>query len=75
MLLFKPVEYAFDTSRLIFLWDPRCQHFVCHLLDSSLKDTRLVTWLQSWAASVSCCPSKHLASTGLCSCTMEGSSF
>jgi hypothetical protein len=42
LLLFKPMAWAFDTSRLCFTWDQGWGHYVPHLLDHNLKDTTLM---------------------------------
>ena len=43
LLLYKPLEWAFDTSRLAFVWEPASGRFVAHLLDRSIAHQLLVT--------------------------------
>ena len=42
LLLYKPIEWAFDTSRLVFIWDGARNSFVAHILDPSILAVRLV---------------------------------
>ena len=42
LLLYKPLEWAFDTSRLAFTWDGATSRFVAHLLDGHLANVKLV---------------------------------
>lgn len=42
LLLYKPLEWAFDTSRLAFVWDGARGAFVAHVLDPNILDVRLV---------------------------------
>ena len=42
LLLYKPLEWAFDTSRLAFTWDEATSRFVAHLLDGHLANVKLV---------------------------------
>ena len=37
LLLFKPFEWAFDNSKLCFVYDHRFDHFVMHILDPGLR--------------------------------------
>lgn len=42
LLLFKPVEWAFDTSQLCFKLDQQFEHYVPHLLNERLSEVKLV---------------------------------
>ncbi len=42
LLLYKPLEWAFDTSRLVFVWDGARGSFVAHVLDPTILDVQLV---------------------------------
>ena len=39
--LWKPIEWAFDTSRLCIIYDKRIDRFIAHVLDPSIMNTRL----------------------------------
>jgi hypothetical protein len=41
LLLYKPLEWAFDTSRLTFIWDAKRKKLVAHILDESIMDVAL----------------------------------
>lgn len=41
LLLYKPLEWAFDTSRMVILWDVVAQSFVTHILDKDILDVYL----------------------------------
>ena len=47
LLLYKPLEWAYDTSRLAFTWDGERSSFVAHVLDPSILDVRLVDKAQT----------------------------
>ena len=47
LLLYKPLEWAFDTSRLAFTWDGDRSSFVAHVLDPNILDVRLVDKAQA----------------------------
>jgi hypothetical protein len=47
LLLYKPLEWAFDTSRLVFVWDGARSSFVAHVLDPNILDVRLVDKAQA----------------------------
>ena len=41
LLLYKPLEWAFDTGRLAFVWDRVTQSFVAHVLDPAVLELSL----------------------------------
>ena len=41
LLLYKPLEWAFDTGRLAFVWDRVTQSFVAHVLDPDVRELSL----------------------------------
>lgn len=41
LLLYKPLQWAFDTSRLVFVWDGSRDAFVAHVLDADILQVRL----------------------------------
>ena len=47
LLLYKPIEWAFDTSRLVFVWDGGRGSFVAHVLDPNILDVQLVDKAQA----------------------------
>ena len=47
LLLYKPLEWAFDTSRLVFIWDGARGSFVAHVLDPNILAVRLVDKAQA----------------------------
>jgi hypothetical protein len=51
LLLFKPIEWAFDTSQLCFKLDP-FNDFVPHLLNNNLKEMKLIDKLRELCAEV-----------------------
>lgn len=53
MLLLKPIEWAFNNSKLIFIQDVSGQ-WVAHLLDKSLEDGALITVMEEIDIKVSC---------------------
>ena len=42
LLLYKPLEWAYDTSRLTFVWDGDRNSFVAHVLDPNILNVLLV---------------------------------
>jgi hypothetical protein len=52
LLLFKPVEWAFDTSRLTFVYNADFQAFEAHILDQSMCSTPLLAKLDELLSKV-----------------------
>jgi hypothetical protein len=52
LLLFKPIAWAFNTSRICFEWDTEEQRYAPHLLDARLKETTLIDKLLELNAEV-----------------------
>ena len=47
LLLFKPFEWAFDNSKLCFVYDPGFDHFAVHFLDPSLASMKLIDFFSN----------------------------